>query len=418
MNRRFMDQELKWGGINTRYLIYYLLKNLWIAITVGIMFYLTVTIISERSIHIEYSSSAIAAVYINKSAPLPENLELRMSVIESAKTVLSEGEYLRDIKIETGFDDVIVYSDVIDGTNLLSITCTSENPYHAYEFLRSILGNFKLITKYVSGDMALKTLTNATVPQNGRIIESSMPSPILAGIAGTFMVITLFCGFYILPLTYKGVNQIFRHYGEDILQIIPYHVDSIKPRQPFFICKKKTAAKEDSLVNAIKVLVLLIRQDIQAGKKVLYFTSAENSEGKHTLCRLLVKELANQGMNILYVDGSYLNVMSQNAFSDDMLIYSQDLGCEMIMDEKGTTSYSRDSIASLISRKRAETDAIIICGEAAKKTVPLTIWMSLSDLTYLIIKENTADIRQIDTLYEYLKNTPSAFGGCILNAFY
>ena len=48
----------------------------------------------------------------------------------------------------------------------------------------------------------------------------------------------------------------------------------------------------------------------------------------------------------------------------------------------------------------------------------LSLWSNLADKTYLIIRENTTDIRKIDALYKNLKYTSNNLGGCILNAFY
>lgn len=447
-----MEQDVKWGGINIRYLFRYLKSNLWMAIVTGIIFFLIGSIMSERSHWTTYKTSAIVSVTGNSMPPLPENLEYRVQFANSAIAVLSSDPFITGAKADSGIRDVSVSAELVEKTNLVTVSCSSDNPDSAYIFLNYLIENFDSISSYVSGDLFFSVIQYPKMPRDGIDEAATLPHPALLAVAGIAMVLFVFCCLYAFPITYKGTGIIFKEFGDDILQVIPY-VDgkqtqeermdddnNVSPakKRTFFRKKhsenrkvnknnsKKISRREKKRTNQIAIannefqkLFFLIKQHIQKkDKKILLFTSAEANEGKHTICNRLVRELEESGMDIFYLEGTLMSVISKDSVTEDMVVQDESLGCDKIKTSSVPKTYSYESVRSLINEMRTKKDAVIICGVSGADDVTVSLLAEIADETFLIIRENTADIRKIDSLYNKLKYTSQNLGGCILNAFY
>jgi capsular polysaccharide biosynthesis protein len=410
-----MNSDFKWGGINFRYLLHYLLRNIWMAIALGVVFFLIGSILSERSVYTIYTAETIVSVTQNQMTPLPENLGNRIGYSNSASAVLNSDAFITQAKEVSGIDDVSVYTETFTDTNLLYVECTSKNPTSAYTFLHYLIVNFHEIAGDVSGDLKISIVQAPELPRKGITVQgSSVPAPILA-VAGFFLVTVILCIVYVMPITYKGFGEVFRQYGDDIIQIIPYN-NANTAKKPFF---RRARTKKNTSLDALRKLTFLLKQTISKdGCKVLLFTSAADNEGKHTICREITSELTAAGLDIFYLDGRIMSILSKNDISADLITHDDDIGCDTIKTAEDEMTFSRQSITALINNLRNEKDAVIICGVPGNETSVLSVWADLSDKAYLIIRENTTDIRKIDALYNSLKFTFKKLGGCILNAFY
>ena len=410
-----MNSDFKWGGINFRYLFHYLLRNIWMAIALGVVFFLTGSIISEKSVYKIYTAQTIVSVTQNRMTPLPENLGNRIGYSNSASAVLNSNAFITQAKEASGIDDVSVSTETFTDTNLLYVKCTSKNPNSAYTFLQYLIVNFHEIAGNVSGDLKISIVQMPELPRKGITVQgSSVPAPILA-VAGFFLVTVILCIAYVMPITYKGFGEVFRQYGDDIIQIIPYN-NANTAKKPFFM---RARSEKNTSLDALRKLTFLLKQTISKdGCKVLLFTSAGDKEGKHTICKEITSELTAAGLDIFYLDGRIMSILSKNDISTDLIIHDDDIGCDTIKTAENEMTFSRQSITALINNLRNEKDAVIICGVPGNETSVLSVWADLSDKAYLIIRENTTDIRKIDALYNSLKYTFKKLGGCILNAFY
>ena len=137
-----MEQDFRWGGINLRYLFHYLLKNIWMGIVLGIVFFLIGTILSDRSVSTTYSTEALVSVTQSRMAMLPDNLGNRIAYTNAAVTVLGSDAFMTQAREESGIYNVSVTSEVLPGTNIISIECTSDSPNSTYMFMRYLIENF------------------------------------------------------------------------------------------------------------------------------------------------------------------------------------------------------------------------------------------------------------------------------------
>ena len=410
-----MEQDFRWGGINIRYLLHYLLKNIWMGIALGIVFFLIGIILSDRSVSTIYTTKALVSVTQSGMASLPENIGYRIGYANAAATVLNSDAFMTQAKETSGIHDASVSTQIIAGTNLLSIECTSNNPKSSYMFMYYLVDNFYELAGDVSGDLKITIVQRPEIPRDGEIIKNSkLPAPLLA-FAGFFMVLMPLCILYVLPIKYKGLGEVFRQYGDDIIQIIPYK-DIETDKKSIF---RKKRPKQHAYINAIQKLSFIIKQNIlKKNNKVLLFTSAGRSEGKHTVCEELVSVLVNSGLDVFYMDGKLMSVLSKNPLTSDLIVHDDEHGCDVVKSLEEGMSFSYESVAALIKDMRISKDAVIICGVSGDDATALSIWNDLADKTYLIIRENTTDIRKIDAIYKNLKDASDNFGGCILNAFY
>lgn len=410
-----MKQDFRWGGINLRYLFHYLLKNIWMGIVLGIVFFLIGTILSDRSVSTTYSTEALVSVTQSRMAMLPDNLGNRIAYTNAAVTVLGSDAFMTQAREESGIYNVSVTSEVLPGTNIISIECTSDSPNSTYMFMRYLIENFSEIASDVSGDLKISMVQRPEIPRKGTTVKkSSLPAPLLA-FAGVFMTLIVLCIAYALPIKYKGLGEVFKQYGDDIIELIPYNNDKTEKRSLF----RKKKAQNTAYINALHKLTFIIKQIIlKKNAKVLFFTSAGDSEGKQTICREIVSSLVNAGLNVFYMDGRLMSVLSRNTVSADMVVRDEDLGCDIIKPAEDGTTFSCESVEALLKELRTSKDAVIIRGVSGNDMTTLSLWSNLADKTYLIIRENTTDIRKIDALYKNLKYTSNNLGGCILNAFY
>ena len=184
-----MEQDFRWGGINLRYLFHYLLKNIWMGIVLGIVFFLIGTILSDRSVSTTYSTEALVSVTQSRMATLPDNLGNRIAYANAAVTVLGSDAFMTQAREESGIYNVSVTSEVLPGTNIISIECTSGSPNSSYMFMRYLINNFSEIAADVSGDLKISMVQKPEIPRKGTTVKkSSLPAPLLA-FAGVFMTL-------------------------------------------------------------------------------------------------------------------------------------------------------------------------------------------------------------------------------------
>ena len=76
------------------------------AIALGVVFFLTGSIISEKSVYKIYTAQTIVSVTQNRMTPLPENLGNRIGYSNSASAVLNSNAFITQAKEASGIDGV------------------------------------------------------------------------------------------------------------------------------------------------------------------------------------------------------------------------------------------------------------------------------------------------------------------------
>lgn len=270
---------------------------------------LTYVFVSVRYVP-QYQTSTTFVVGSKGSNNTYANLSSANTMATTLQKVLESTVMKNTICDEMGTDEIEaeITAEVLEGTNLLVLSVTADNPKDAIDIIHIIMEHYSEVSIYTVGNAVLNVLEEPEIPyapMNPLNTDSAMKKGFLVGAA---ICIILFGILSYMRNSVKQEREVEKKLDARSLGAISYERKYKTLSQ--LRARKKDAILVDNpissfpFVESYKKLAAKVEYQMKKeNRKVLVVTSVSENEGKSTVASNLAITLAEQGKKVILVDG-------------------------------------------------------------------------------------------------------------------
>lgn len=336
-----------------------------------------------------------------------------------------------------------ITTNVVEGTNLMSLSVSASSPEHAFKIMKSVLNNYSEITQYVLENIVLDVMEAPQVPlapSNPISARAMMEKYALIGMALMAAVLALID---YLKDDIKNVKEVEQKLDTKLLVTI-YHENKNKTLKSKFRKNKKALLTTDQtssflfVENYKKLRTKLMYKMREKGGKVILVTSVMENEGKSTVAANIALTLAQKSDKVILVDGDmrrpamykilekklkkeqeigeYLN---GNISHEKVIHYDKESGLHLLIGSihyaNSTELVSGDRMRALMKAVRKSADYVVIDSPPTSLMADAEVLAEYADVSVLVVRQNMTTARYINDTIDILDNGHSELLGCVFN---
>lgn len=234
------------------------------------------------------------------------NAQSAQQMAEVFPYILTSG-VLKDVVAEDmGLDSMPGSIDVKadDGTNLLTISVSGNDPQMAYKTLKSVIKNYPKVAEFVLGETKLTILDETGIPTDTKRVEVIRGSYKRGALKGAIIDCVILLLYVLSRRTVKSRKDLKKNINLQDLGSIPYVRTKKRKKETFYNSVSLLNERISmSYLEAIRKLRIRIMKDVEKKEyQTLLVTSSIPGEGKTTLSANLAISIAQQGKKVLLVD--------------------------------------------------------------------------------------------------------------------
>lgn len=286
--------------------VYHGVKRLW-WLFIGLIIICAVQ--SYFSVSTSYQSKYVASATVSVTSAGGMdyvNAQSAQQMAEVFPYILTSG-VLKDVVAEDmGLDSMPGSIDVKadDGTNLLTISVSGNDPQMAYKTLKSVIKNYPKVAEFVLGETKLTILDETGIPTDTKREEVIRGSYKRGALKGAIIGCVILLLYVLSRRTVKSRKELRKNINLQDLGSIPYVRTKKRKKETFYNSVSLLNERISmSYLEAIRKLRIRIMKDVEKKEyQTLLVTSSIPGEGKTTLSANLAISIAQQGKKVLLVD--------------------------------------------------------------------------------------------------------------------
>lgn len=422
-----------------------LLKDWWMILTAGIIGAMIAYIMVGSAYTPTYTSRMTFIVSAKGSTSNLSDLSAANEMAETFSEVLNSRLLKKKVQQELNLSYLPgnITTNVVEGTNLMSLSVSASSPEHAFKIMKSVLNNYSEITRYVLNNVVLDVMEAPQVPM-------APSNPVSAGdMMKKYAMIGMACMIAVLALIdymkddIKNEKQVEQKLDTSLFGTV-YHEKKGKTlksrlkknRRPLLITDPTSSFM---FVETYKKLrTKLIYKTEQEKGKVLLVTSVLENEGKSTVAVNLALALAQKSGKVLLIDGdmrkpSVYKLLDQklekeqeigdylngNVSLKDVIYQEPDHGLHLLIGSKSygnsTELVSGERLKTLMKAVKKLADYVVIDSPPTSLMADAEILAEYADVSLLVVHQGMADARYINDAIDILDNGHSELLGCVYN---
>ncbi len=446
-----MENDRKSGSFNTENrielftIIHDIAVNWWVILLCSqSAAMLTFVLVSVRYVP-NYTVSATFAVSSKSGSYNYNQLNSAKSMAVTFQQVLKSNVVKKKAMeaLQIDDDNVKIDTQVIDETNLLTLSVTSLSPKTSFDFINALIENYESVSLYTVEDGILNVIKEPQIPFYPDNPIGAASAGIKVFILFAVLLIFIFGLISWLNDTIKNEHDIDQKLDAENLGIISYEFkhktlkDMIKRKNKALLVNSPLSGfkfVEENRKLAAKVDYYMYRDDM----KVLSVTSVAENEGKSTVAANLAVSLAEQSKKVLLIDGDLrhpsqflifgMHPKDKNEFGeflkgkaeiDNVLLRS---GVPNLYLMLGRNCYSSSTdilhgerLKTIIESSRQSFDYIIIDSSPAGVIGDAEILAGYSDAVMIVAKQNYIKAEDINDVIDMLSSGNTKILGVVLN---
>lgn len=329
---------------------------------------------------------------------------------------------------------VTLAASSVKGTNMFTITAEGSDPQLTYDILQSVIKNYPAVSDYVIGNTELVILSYPEIPTEP-YNSMSYRSEIIKGAAvGVMLGIVWAIVYVILRDTVTDRNDITKKLGQKCTAVLPnvsFKKYGKNVNRDVVITNTLVSDSYRESIRGLRNSVL--KASAQHGK-IIMVTSTAPSEGKTTTVVNMALSAASMKKNVLIVDADLRNPAVRNTLgakpletdpSDRQLVKIAKLTLpgEITLSvlNFNTEHYKlwniarHDNLKSIFDVLRKNYDYIFVDSSPIGLTSETTVFGSVADSTYLVIKQDNVRLNRVRSSIDTMLSSDVNLVGCILN---
>ena len=393
-----------------------------------------------------YTASTTFLVKNNNSTlNIYANLGESIRLANSLKIVFGTSQLQNKVAETMGYKSFpgTLSSYVIDQTNIMGVSVTSDSPMKAYDALNTVLDTYPVFTKNYISRVVLKTMSPSQVP-TAPINKSNAVTLALEGLGiGMAAVILIFGVKSFFKDTIKKETDIEKKLNIKKLVSIP------RQKKKFTFKEKiKGVKKSLSLMNpvigfafreAFKKLRRLIVSDARNNDHKIYsVTSSLENEGKTTIAVNLALDLGKMDYKVLLIDAdlrkpavskflqkpipkgeTVIDFLMGHCRLSDAYHYDEILKVTIMGCGKGTPRANElitsEKMKYLLDTARKDFDYVVMDTPPLGFVADAEDIMKISDAAILVVRRDIATAITINDSIDLILDTEVPVLGCVYN---
>ena len=368
----------------------YGLKKLWLLILVltlagaGISYFRT---------SYTYTPQYVASATMSVTAPGGQYIgaQTASQMAEVFPYILTSGVLEDVVAREMGMDSVpgSISATAEEGTNLLTMSVTSDDPQMAYDILHTVIDCYPEVAEFVLGNTSLTILDETGVPSDTQkevVVRGSYRRGAVMG-AGAGLVIL--CLYILLKKTVKSKDKLKSQINLPDMGSLPYIRNKKRKKKPeqnkVSLINERTPASYQEAMRRLRIRVLKEVEENQT--KTIMVTSSIPGEGKTTVAVNLAISLVRQGKKVVLVDCDLRNP----SIADFLGITEQRPGIDSVLHKKAAVT---DVLTEI--DVNGENKLTLLLGEEEEK-IDISLLGSKRMEGLIAELKNMADVVILDT---------------------
>lgn len=333
-----------------------------------------------------------------------------------------------------------VRAEVVEDTNLITLSATATDPELAYRLLQAVIKNYPQVSKYVIGDINLTLLDDSGIPTKISNAANARRNALLG-----MMICFMACMAY---LSFAAMTRNWVSSEDDLKKVVNAQVIA---SVPLVHVKHRRNSTEDEqmlidrkgmeyyFVEAIRALRTRVENaSVENGIKSILITSAVAGEGKTTVAVNLAVALAKKERKVILLDldlrnpsvvklinlekqgnGIYDLLEGTNSFDEVRSNYAENEnlvvlpGIEAIANP--TATLGKDSLKDLIDKCKRMADFVIIDTPPSGIVSDASIIARHTDGGIYVVRQEYARVSTIREGLDILVGSGMQMMGCVLN---
>lgn len=367
----------------------YGLKKLWLLILVLTLAGAGISYFRTSYTYTPYVASATMSV----TAPGGQYIgaQTASQMAEVFPYILTSGVLEDVVAREMGMDSVpgSISATAEEGTNLLTMSVTSDDPQMAYDILHTVIDCYPEVAEFVLGNTSLTILDETGVPSDTQkevVVRGSYRRGAVMG-AGAGLVIL--CLYILLKKTVKSKDKLKSQINLPDMGSLPYIRNKKRKKKPeqnkVSLINARTPASYQEAMRRLRIRVLKEVEENQT--KTIMVTSSIPGEGKTTVAVNLAISLVRQGKKVVLVDCDLRNP----SIADFLGITEQRPGIDSVLHKKAAVT---DVLTEI--DVNGENKLTLLLGEEEEKT-DISLLGSKRMEGLIAELKNMADVVILDT---------------------
>lgn len=393
----------------------------------------------------QYTTSTTFVVGSKEGNNTYTNLNSAYSMAQTFQKVLESNVMEKTICEQMNVDeiDADITTDVMEGTNLLVLSVTADNPKDAIDIIRIIMEHYTEISIYTVGDAVMTVLQEPQIPYSPNNPLNVRDSVKKAFCIGALLCVLLFGFLSYMRNSVKQENEIEKKLDARSLGSISYEF-KYKTLKELFQHKKQAVLVDNPIsgfpfVESYKRVAAKIEyQMAKEDRQVLAVTSVAENEGKSTVAANLAITFANQGKKVILIDGDIrrpsqflifgIQVEEKNELGEFLKGNGELQDILMKGDRKhlsfigGKNCYSSsteilqtDRLPKLLNACRKAADYVIIDTPPAGILSDAYLFAQHSDAVLLVARQNFMMAEDMNDILDEFRSNHSKVLGVVLN---
>lgn len=422
-----------------------LLKDWWMILTAGLVGAIIAYMMVGSAYTPTYTSRMTFIVSAKGSTSNLSDLTAANEMAETFSEVLNSRLLKKKVQQELNLSYLPgnITTNVVEGTNLMSLSVSAPTPEHAFKIMKSVLNNYSEITKYVLNNVVLDVMEAPQVPM-------APSNPVSAGeLMKKYALIGMACMIALLALIdymkddVKNEKQVEQKLDTSLFGTV-YHERKGKTLRSSLKKNRKALLVTDPTSSFMfvetykKLRTKLIYKTNQEKGKVILVTSVLENEGKSTVAVNLALTLAQKSGKVVLVDGdmrkpSVYKILEQNVKKEqelgeylngqvplkDVIFHDQNSNLHLLIGSKSygnsTEMVSGERLKTLMKAVKKLADYVVIDSPPTSLMADAEILAEYADVSILVVHQGMADVRSINDTIDILDNGHSELLGCVYN---
>lgn len=393
----------------------------------------------------QYTTSTTFVVGSKEGNNTYANLSSAYSMAQTFQKVLESNVMEKTICEQMNVDeiDADIKTEVMEGTNLLMLSVTADNPKDAIDITHIIMDHYSEIAIYTVGGAVMTVLQEPQIPYSPDNPLNVRDSVKKAFCIGALLCVLLFGLLSYMRNSVKQENEIEKKLDARSLGSISYEFKYKTLKE--LVQHKKQAVLVDNPVSGFpfvesykRVAAKIEYQMAKEDRKVLAVTSVAENEGKSTVAANLAITFANQGKKVILIDGDIrrpsqflifgIRVEEKNELGEflkgngelnDILMKSERKQLYLLGGKNcyssSTEILQTDKLPKLLHACRKFADYVIIDTPPAGILSDAQLFAQHSDAVLLVTRQNYMLAEDINDILDEFRSNHSKVLGVVLN---
>ncbi|MBQ7604762.1 MAG: polysaccharide biosynthesis tyrosine autokinase [Clostridia bacterium] len=337
-------------------------------------------------------------------------------------------------KADGKFSVARLEAEVIEDTNVISMSAVGYSPESAYDTLKTALDIFPDLTRHSIGKISVSYIIKPSVPTSSDGAADAIKSVLSGLLIGAVICLGAIALYVVLFPTFDSVEEIRRRFGFEKVLSIP-EINNADPERPFRINDKSVNRRFYDAIGRMRSSIA--HEARKKDVRTILVTSTAASEGKTTVAVNFALSLAQHGMRVLLIDcdlrnpsledtigadargvSSFSEVIRGRAkLSDALIRYAANLDviCEKEFNEDAAELITSEFVRKLILTAREKYDYVIVDTPPLTAASDAAVLAEYLDAFIYVIKRGHTSVHSVEESIEQLRFCSAVPIAAVLN---